>query len=256
MKRVAGSFPEPSSFGIYSCMLLGFWSSLWMQRYQPRLSGPLAFCTLVAMLLSTSSTAYGALTILLSLLLIGDLSAFFLNREPRRLVFIVVVSPILLFLALAATLVMPTVADAVLGTLGETVFNKANTVSAIQRSLWNSQAWQNFIDSYGMGIGIGSTRASSYLFVLLGNVGLIGTVAYVVFTYKVLSRAHFHPSTDEEHAVGTACRWAFGGSLIANAISAGVFELGTQTYLAAAAAAAIGYRDACKIRRLTSLQQG
>jgi hypothetical protein len=93
-----------------------------------------------------------------------------------------------------------------------------------------------------MGIGIGGARASSYLFVLLGNVGVVGTVAYSVFIYKILSRIHLRPSTNEEYAVGIACRWAFAGSLISNLISAGVFELGVQTYLAAAAAAAVGCR--------------
>jgi hypothetical protein len=45
-KRTAGSFSEPAALGVYACVLLGFWSLLWMQHYRPRLSGPLAFATL------------------------------------------------------------------------------------------------------------------------------------------------------------------------------------------------------------------
>jgi hypothetical protein len=68
---------------------------------------------------------------------------------------------------------------------------------------------------------------------VFGNVGLIGTVAYAVFTYKILSRADVLPDTEGDSAVGTASsRWAFAGSLISNVISVGVFELGAQTYLA------------------------
>lgn len=243
LKRIVGSFTEASAFAGYSCILLGFWSSLWMQHYRPRLSGTLAFLTLAAMLLSTSSTAYVAIATLFSLLIASDLSAALLNRKPQRLAFIVVAVPVLTFAAMVLVLAKPEIADAVLGMLDETVFNKANSASGIERFAWNSQAWQGFLDTNGLGIGIGAGRASSLILIFLSNVGLIGTLGFTAFVVRILRKSNFHPDTSDELAIGTGCRWAFAAALIAASISAGVFELGVLPYLSAAAAASIGFKE-------------
>jgi hypothetical protein len=244
LKRIVGSFPEASSFAGYSCILLGFWVSLWMQRYRPRLSGLFAFCTLTALLLSTSSTAYVAVFVLLTLFIGGELLAALSIKRPGRISFIAVAVPMFIFLALVAVLARPELVDAVMGMLDETVFNKPNTASGIERFTWNSQAWQNFFDTYGIGIGIGGGRASSYPLILLSNVGLLGTIAYTIFACKIIIPLNFSPTTGSDRAIGIACRWAFAAALISSTISAGVFELGVLPYLAAAAAAAIGFKDA------------
>jgi hypothetical protein len=250
VKRIVGSFPEASSFAGYSCILFGFWASLWMQRYRTRLSGTLAFLTLVAMLLSTSSTAYVAVTIFFMLFITSELVSLLSKKRAQRLVFIFAAVPLLIFLILAATLLRPEIVDIVTNMIDETVFNKLNTASGIERFAWNSQAWQNFLDTYGVGIGIGGGRASSYVLILLSNVGLLGTIAFAVYVYKVFSFNNFYPNTGDERAVGTACRWAFAGSLITSTLSAGVFEIGVLPYLAAAGAAAIGFRETAPKRHL------
>lgn len=250
MKRIVGSFTETSSFSAYSCALLGFFTSLWMQHYRPRLSGLLALATLIAMAFSTSSTAYVAIGVLLSFFVASDIFAVLLNRKPRRLVFIVVATPLVLFTLLAIILAKPGIIDAVITVLDETVFNKASTASGIERFAWNSRAWEGFLDTNGIGIGIGGGRASSYPLILLSNVGLLGTLGFGAFVYKVLSRRNFYPADDDERAIGIACRWAFAASLIASSISAGVFELGVLPYLSASAAAAIGIKEFSAKRRM------
>jgi len=244
LKRIAGSFTEPSAFAAYSCVLLGFWSSLWMQRFRSGLSGLLALATLCALLLSTSSTAYVAVTVLLTLLAASDMMAPLSRRQSKRFAFIVAVTPVLLFCGLLLALFNPAFVDAVAALIDETVFNKANSGSGVERLAWSTQAWQNFVDTYGIGIGIGGARASGYVMVLLSNIGLVGTAAFGVFVYRTLSRAYFHPVAEDDQAIGIACRWAFAGGLISSAISAGVFELGALTLLTGAAAGAIGYQPA------------
>jgi hypothetical protein len=244
VKRIVGSFPESSSFATYSCLLLGFWTSLWMQRYRPLLSGTLALGTLIAMLLSTSSTAYVAIAVLFSLFAASQILTAALKRgTAKRLTFMAVAVPLMLFVALALALVKPEIIDALTTMIDDTILNKANTASGMERFTWNSQAWQNFVDTNGVGVGIGGARASSYPLILLSNIGFLGTLAFSIFAYKVLSVGKFHPANGDDLAIGLACRWAFAGSLIANAVSAGVFELGVLPYLAAAGAAAIGFRD-------------
>jgi hypothetical protein len=243
VKRIVGSFPEAAAFASYSCALLGFWASLWMQHFRPRISGPMAFCTLAALLFSTSSTAYLAVFILFAIFAARDILAVVTNRRPQRLGFILASAPLVLFFALVFILVNQEAVDRISGVLDETLFNKVNTASGIERFAWNTQAWQGMIDTYGVGVGIGGGRASSYLFVLLNNVGLIGTICFAVFVCKTLSVRNFRPSSDGEEAIGSGCRWALAAGLISSAISAAVFELGVMMYLTAAAAAAIGFRQ-------------
>ena len=243
LKRIVGSFTEASSFAVYSNVLLGFWTSLWMQHYRPRLSGLMALGTLAGLLSSTSSTAYVSVAILFLLFVGSDLLAVMAGRRPQRLGFIMASIPLLVFVVLFLILTKPEAVEAVIGMIGETVLNKLSTVSGIERSTWNTQAWQGFLDTNCMGAGIGAARASSYLLILLNNVGLIGTIAFGIFAYKTLGTRDFHPTTVGEKAVGIACRWAVVANLISSTISAGVFELGAMFYMTAAAAAAVGFRE-------------
>ena len=57
-----------------------------------------------------------------------------------------------------------------------TVLSKMQSSSGVERNSWNQQAWSNFRDSYGLGVGLGSARASGFALVLLSNVGLAGTL--------------------------------------------------------------------------------
>jgi hypothetical protein len=150
----------------------------------------------------------------------------------------------LVFLILLAVAVRPEIVDAVSEILDSMVFNKLNSSSGIERSLWNSRMWQGFLDTYLMGIGLGGGRGSGYVGILVGNVGLIGTICFIVFLQKVLTTKCFDPVSSGERAVGIACRWALVSGLISSSITAGVFELGTNVYLVAAGAAALGLREA------------
>jgi hypothetical protein len=86
---------------------------------------------------------------------------------------------------------------------------------------------------------LGSIRASSFLVVLLGSLGVVGAVCYGMFLCKsLLSPVSVHyPLT--ERAVCYAARHSTISALIVASTSAGVFELGSGFYLFAAAAGAL-----------------
>jgi hypothetical protein len=243
LKRIVGSFTEASSFAAYSSVLLAFFASLWMQHFRPRLTALLALSTLIALVFSTSSTAYVVIAVLFSLMAGIDLLAALTKRRPQRLGFILASIPVFLFVILLVSLVKPELLNSVGEAMDEFVFNKLNTASGIERFQWSAQAWQTFQDTSWLGAGIGATRASGYMFTLLSNIGFIGTISFVVFAYKTLSISRFSAGSPDEKAVGTACRWAFATGLISAAAAAGVFELGQMLYLTAAASTAIGLAE-------------
>src|SRR5690606_7043001 len=112
------------------------------------------------------------------------------------------------------------------------VLSKLESDSGMERSLWNAQAWSNFLDTYGLGVGIGSARASSYLLVLLSNTGLIGTICFFGFLFRVLTM-----NRKRTHGiVQLASRNAVFAAFISACLSAAVFDLGVVFFAFAAAA--------------------
>ncbi len=56
------------------------------------------------------------------------------------------------------------------------VLNKATSESAEVRFYWNAQSMQAFLDTFGMGVGLGSSRAASWLVAVLSQLGIVGTL--------------------------------------------------------------------------------
>src|SRR5260370_34676128 len=105
------------------------------------------------------------------------------------------------------------------------------------RSSANNQAWSNFVDTYGLGVGLGTTKASSFAIVLVSNLGVVGAALFLAFLVNVL-RA---PGA-ETSAVVRAARAAVLAALIAACTSGTVFDLGVA-FFAFAPAATVQDRD-------------
>jgi hypothetical protein len=46
--------------------------------------------------------------------------------------------------------------------------------------MWNAQSIQNFLDTFGVGVGLGSTRSSSWPISVIAQLGVIGGVAFAI----------------------------------------------------------------------------
>ena len=222
--RISGTFAETSTFSAFSLPLFAFCASLWASGVRKRTSGVLAAATLLLLLGSTSSTAYAGLAVYAAC--IGAAAALrVLWSTPR----FGAVALLLWSAAVAVCLVLllrPEIGQRVLDYLQLTLVRKMDSSSALERGSWNSQAWQNFIDTWGVGTGLGSARASSYPLVLASNLGVLGMLLYAAF----LARVFFGAVHGTRRAVLAA--------LIAASISAVVFDLGLAFYAYAAAATA------------------
>jgi O-Antigen ligase len=227
--RIQGTASETSAFSYFSLTLFAFCGSVWVRNQRRWLAAAAAGATLLLLLLSTSSTAYAGLGLYLVLALssaVGDRVLRVLARRPELSILPVA----FLALAVLAVLLEWPVVDKVVEIVDSSLLKKMDSESGRARGEWNSAAWHAFVDSFGLGVGLGSARASSYPLVLLSNFGLAGTGAYVCFA------AHVVRARTGDSELQTAARQGALAAFCAATISATVFELGVLFYMFAAAA--------------------
>ena len=92
----------------------------------------------------------------------------------------------------------------------------------------------NFTDTFGIGVGLGSSRSSSWLLALVSQVGVIGSALFGLFLFLVLATPRPRQVDSGEQDVGVmqlAFKAYMAGILVASAISGAVFDLGLAFYL-------------------------
>jgi O-Antigen ligase len=193
-----------------------------------------------ALLLSTSTTALAAL-----LLYLGGVCTLALGRAlapaSRRLWPLLAAVLALAGLALLAGLVLrPDLLSKLTRFADVVVGSKLDSGSGTERMAWMAQGLRNLRDTWGLGVGLGSNRSSSFLVVLLSNLGVLGTLLYAAFVVAVLRtpRPPGAPTGDEDR-LRTAFRHAFLAALCPALVSGTVFERGPAFYLYAAAASVV-----------------
>jgi hypothetical protein len=133
-------------------------------------------------------------------------SGFHLSRPVSSAA--VLCAPILLVAVVLAVLLNDAAAETVRSYIDILILSKSSSASGIERSSWNTYAVQNFFDTLGIGVGLGTVRTSSFPVALLSNVGVPGTAFYVLFVILALLRrrgvARSFPS-DVRMAARNAC---------------------------------------------------
>jgi hypothetical protein len=180
--RVNGPFSEPSACATY---FAGFLFYAWHRFLALRSSKWLlaTVCCLVILLLSKSTTAI-AMIGLFAALVLGRLAIRLCSgRLPSlRITWGGLVIGCLLVTALVGGLVYVVLnADFISDMLTTLVFDKSQGSSYVERSGANTMALNILIETYGLGIGIGSHVASTILLTVLSNSGLLGTIALAAF---------------------------------------------------------------------------
>ena len=247
--RISGTFPEASSFAGFTMPLFVFCITLWMVGYRRRLAGALAIASGVLLLVSTSGTAYVGLGGYLFVLLFSRPGAIARSAIARKQRMWIIVACAAVLGSLYVVLFLPSVVDALSQFVNSTILSKADSSSGVERMSWNTQGITNFMDTYGIGVGLGSIRASSFLVVLLANLGVVGVVCYGSFIAKSLLTPVPRHYPLAERAVCYASRHSMIAALICASSSAGVFELGSLFYVLAAAAGALTLRAAVRAPR-------
>lgn len=190
MHRVVGLMSEASAYAGLSAPFLALLAltppkaSAW-GRYRL----PLCAALLVMSYLSTSSGGYVALAAL-GLMLAWSLALGGL-AEQRRTAWWGAYG--LLMAAAAAALILmlqPAAFESVWRVVDEIVFQKSSSRSYIERTSWNRVAYQAFLGTDYLGVGVGGARASSWYYAVLSNIGLPGALLLGGFILQIaLARA-------------------------------------------------------------------
>ena len=178
VKRLSGGFPEPSSFSFYTVGLYAYWLKYWFSERTSRIGAIMVLLMAFLLLRSLASSALvgiACFTILFFAWHLGSIA----KRKKATVVYIVLT--MILPISFGLGVVVYNLNPAFATSLDTLIFSKLSSGSGIERMQWNTQALLNFFDTFGIGAGIGSVRASSWLFTSLGSFGVLGTGLYLAF---------------------------------------------------------------------------
>ncbi len=181
-KRIYSTFMEPSYFAVFAVgaffYLLSFWSKIKENLI-------LLLFLLTIILVSISSTAYGAFVI--------TGGVFVVSSKELKIKWKI----FLILSAVAFGIILVTMSY---GVLDAVIFSKSTTSSGITRARWNREAYEGFLASPIIGVGYKNIRGSSIIVSLMGELGIIGLVSFLMFNFSSIWNVFFRFS--KEYTVG------------------------------------------------------
>ena len=174
------TFTEPSYCGAFLSGL--FWYIVFSKEKFKLL--PLSLLG-IAIILNMSSTG-------LIMFAVGAL-LYFVKCKPKAKIFVAGTMIIVCILGLCLLKVPAFIM--LINKVYNVTLGKFSSHSYIERNAWNIKAIQTFFDTFMLGAGLSSVRASSFLLNLLGTVGIVGTILIGLYMYQ-LSKSHFSTSNN------------------------------------------------------------
>ncbi len=139
-KRLVGSFTEASAFGYATLGYFSFATMLWLFGVAPALTLSLSLLSLLALLFSTSTTAYVGLAALLVILYLQTAVRWFVRPLTGQMTLFLVGAPLLAGLMWIGIALDQDWSLYVQSLLDNLILKKMTTSSGIERASWNSQA--------------------------------------------------------------------------------------------------------------------
>jgi hypothetical protein len=215
-KRVVGLMPEASSFGSLClslmCLLYFLRRGILSDRIRDVYVPPLIVALLVFSWLSTSSATYVGLAVFLVMATLEWLVRFLetrsssLRRRHLGTEFALVVTAVAGWILIV--LFKPSLIDALMQSINRIVLEKTASSSFEQRSMWTAASLKALYETYGVGVGLGGTRASNFVVAIASNVGVVGAIFYFGFIIQCLLR-RAAPDDTEGKVLVSGLRYAF-----------------------------------------------
>jgi hypothetical protein len=248
--RIVGAFSEASVYGATTAALLAYMLVFW-RTTNDRWALALAMALLVLLFLSTSSTAYVTAGALGLLLMLSILVRTLRDRLRKHDIFLLGLALAGFAALFAVHLYNETALDPLWRLLDAMVFDKASSASAHERGQFNLQSLENLFDTAGLGIGIGSSRASSWVIAVISQLGIIGSLLMAALTFELFRWRNLEGRTDldlTERATVAAMRACALATVIAMSLSSGGPDPGPIFYIALATVL-YGTRPAARLAR-------
>lgn len=236
--RIAGAFSEASAFASTSLACLAFCYTYWRMT-KSHLAQWLAGILLFLVILSTSSTAYIGLALLCIPVAFLMVLSVLKGRIEREEILITALMATGMVAIMGISLYDAGVLDPFVRLINSTIINKASSASGEERAYWNVKSLQSIVDTSGLGIGFGSSRASSWPIAVLSQLGFFGSLMMALLLGVLVSgigrvREWVDPETD---AVVTSVRNAALAGIVASSVSAGSADPGILFFIAFAVVA-------------------
>jgi hypothetical protein len=170
----AGSFLAAMAIGLIAAFLRGRRTMLWLFA---------ALASFLVLLDTTAMNGYVAFALVLGWLFVY-FSPFRGPKSARRFLakgWLVLVVPLLALAGLVVVL-FPSFTSAAFTVTTE----KSDTLSFLHRLYSDLTALDIFLNTWGIGVGLGSNRPSSMLMAFLSTVGIVGTILFAFFVIRLV----------------------------------------------------------------------
>ena len=238
LKRIAGSFTEVSTFAFVTLSFLALSIGLQGTRLYPKMINVSIIVQVVLLALSTSSTAYVGLFALFGMIANRLMVRIFRNGFDDYSFRSILASFFVIIVIAMVVLTNANLSASIIDILTTTVFEKGSSESGLERGSWNTQGMLNLIDTYGVGVGIGGARASSFVVAILSNLGLVGSTLFLLFCISAFFAGNTSLSPNDKKIV-LATRLAAAMIFIAASISGTMVDLGISFYVFAGISASL-----------------
>ncbi len=201
--RPNGTFTEPSTAG---CLLAAVMLSGMAMFMKSGKGAWLLGASLVGILVVASTTAFLTLGVSAALIILGyPLLRFPYYLRTDRLKRIGILA--LLGVCALSALAIPVVRNSVM----EQSLNKGTTSGSFAvRLVADAYALQIAYDTFGIGVGLGSTRASSLVSTMLSTIGVAGFASFILMIWRLFQNRLGEYSWLKWAALGLIINMAFG----------------------------------------------
>jgi hypothetical protein len=221
--RIAGAQAEASSFGARCVSLLAFTYCYW-RGTQSRNALLLSIALLALLILSTSTTAYVGGAILALFLLASLAGAAVQNRLRKQDLVLLVGAFAALTLIVGVVVYNNTALDPFWKLFDAMILDKSSSDSGQERAYWNAQSLQSVLDTVGLGIGLGSSRASSWIIAVISQLGIVGSLLIGLLVVEIIRSGdlrHARELDQETRATALSLRATALATLLTETISGG-----------------------------------
>lgn len=181
-KRISSTFTEPSYAGSFLAAVAGGLVASFLRGRRSLVWLLAAVAAFVVLLDTTATNGYVAFAVVLCCLFLY-FSPFRGPKPARSFLargWVALILPILGIAALIAA-AFPSLLEAAFTLTSE----KSDTLSFLHRVYSDLTALAIFENTWGLGVGLGSNRPSSLLMTFLSTVGIVGTILFAVFLFRI-----------------------------------------------------------------------